>query len=1126
MKKVLRLFTQLKQEGIRIKVVNNQLVVECEGELKPEIKEDLLKNKQEIIEFFNENTSTIAQNEGIDTAPVKEYYQLSDAQKRLWILEQLGMVENAYHIVGAFYLSGSIDKNVLNEACLKLIERHESLRTRFISVDDTPMQQVLPMSDVIFNVNYQSVNTNNEDDIAELIEKENSVLFDLKKGVLFRVNVIEINSQERILVYVIHHIISDGWSGTILTNEITVIYNSLLKNQKIALEPLKIQYKDYSEWQKNKLSSVWADDAKKYWNNTLAGAIPLLELTTDAPRPTLKSYYGGTVSNFLEKSTLEKVQKINNAQGTSMFIFFLGVVNLLLSKYSGQDEIIIGVPTSGRDSRELRNQIGYFVNVLPLKNKIDSSALFAEYLSKVKELILEAFNYQDYPINLIIDSLDLAWDSSRSPLFDVIFDYHNFSENEIIALGDSTLKPFSFNPKRSKYDLEFIFTETQNGLIMNLNYNSDLFSIQSAERFLRHYKNLVESILENPTFNLSSLPYLSCDERTNLLFDFQPPRHHKNSDKTLLDLFQEQVIKTPNAIAIVCGDETLTYQQLNERANGLANKILQDYSIQKGAMIGLLTQRNEYALISILGIMKAGGCYIPIDMDYPDERIKYILADAKVNLVITEMDYFLKIGEVYSGDIFVIDIQDLCDETEFSFVPVSAQDLAYTIYTSGSTGYPKGVSVGHSSIVNYVQWANAHYFNNNSGFHTALFTSLSFDLTLTTIFTTLLRGDTIIIYPSNETSIILKEVFSKNSGINFLKVTPSHIGLIPYLDLVETCIERIVIGGEVLKPEHIASLQKLNPNIIIYNEYGPTETTVGCVVDKIVNKDDIITIGKPIDNTQIYILDSKQQLLPIGVAGEIYIGGSGLAKGYLNNQELTDIRFIMNPFCEGERLYKTGDLAKWLPDGRIDYLGRIDNQVKIRGFRIELGEIENTLKKNALIRQAVVVAHEDKKNDKYLVAYIEGGELLNANDWKKYLREYLPEYMIPTYFVTVDEWILTPNGKLNINALPSPFVEEKINCIAYSEPNNEVEFIISKIIKDALIERNITQIGMNENFFDQGIDSLKVVKVFKSINDEYPEVVKIHEIFSYPTIQKLADLIIERNSQAINNPPVVEIIEF
>lgn len=1127
MKKIAVLFTKLQQQGIRIKLVDDQLVVEYGGnELPTEIKVELQANKLEIIEFLRANTEQQKAYSEIVTVEKQVAYPLSNAQKRLWVLEQLGDLGATYHIIGAYRFTGELDREIFQRTCVSLIERHESLRTRFVLQNNEPMQQIMDMTEVNFEVNFEKLNNDDENFINEKIQKENEKLFDLEAGVLFRIKVLSINPELNILVYTLHHIIADGWSGTILGSELSTLYNAYLKGEDNPLSPLKVQYKDFAHWQNLQISNKWADDAKEYWLSKFEDEIPILEFPTDFSRPIIKSYKGAIIRDYWSHQEFDLLQNFAQSQSVSMFMLMLAGLNVLLNKYTGQTDMVVGVPVSGREHNDLNNQIGYYINAIPLRNTIQSEDYFTDYLSQIKEKTLQAFQHQNYPINLLSEELKIPRDASRSPLFDVWLDYHNFNVDDSIKLRDSALQAFDLQTQTCKFDFSLMCEEKNDKLFLSLNYNTDLFLENTAIRLLAHFKKIISSIVADSAFKIKQLDYLSNSEIEQQLFDFVSEKSPQISDKTLIKLLEEQVEKSPNSVAIICQGEQLTYRQLNERANFVASKIKADYQLVNDSPIGLILKRNEFAIIGILGILKAGFAYLPIDMDYPSERIQYMLDDANVELVITETDYFAKLLDFYGKEVYVIDIEPLEEVSQNVLNSASIADLAYIIYTSGSTGNPKGVGIQNRSIVHYLQWANTYYFQNEEGFHTALFTSLSFDLTLTTIFSTLLRGDSMMIFPENDSPNNLKEILTGKNNVKFIKLTPSHIGLIRYLNLEATQISHVIVGGEALNTTHIETLQQINPTIRIFNEYGPTETTVGCTVEEVQNSDKI-TIGKPISNTQIYVLDANQKLLPVGASGEIYIGGIGLAKGYINQEILTKNKFVKHPFVDGERLYRTGDLAKWLPDGRLDYLGRIDNQVKIRGFRIELGEIENALKANPLIKNAVVLCMEDLAKEKYLVAYLEGGDLLTTAEWREYIRQKLPDYMIPTYFIEVEKWDLTSNGKFNTKLLPDPLMQQNQNDKVFEEPQNEIEWKVYNIIKDALSERNIQNIDIHENFFDVGMDSLKVVKSFKIIDEVYPNVIKVHEVFSYPTIKKLASLISERTetvSELVENN--IEILEF
>jgi amino acid adenylation domain-containing protein len=1137
MKKIAILFTKLQQQGIRIKLVEDKLVVEYEGNDFPaEIKSELQANKLEIIEFLRANTEQQKAFSEIIAVEKQVAYPLSNAQKRLWVLEQFGDLADAYHIIGAYRFSGELDKNVLQKACLSLIERHESLRTRFVLQDNEPMQQIIEMAEVNFEVSFEKLNNDDEKAINDKIQKENETLFDLEAGVLFRIKVLSINPELNILVYTLHHIIADGWSGVILGNELSTLYNAFLTGINNPLSPLRIQYKDFAHWQGLQLSNKWAADAKKYWLTKFEDEIPILEFPTDFSRPIIKSYKGAIIRDYWAKEEFDLLQNFAHSQGVSMFMLMLAGLNVLLNKYTGQADIVVGVPVSGREHNDLNNQIGYYINAIPLRNIINSEEHFKDYLSQIKEKTLQAFQYQNYPINLLSEELKMPRDTSRNLLFDVLLDYHNFNADDSIKLGNSTLQVFDLPTQTSKFDFSMICHEHSSGLYIDLNYSTSLFSEHTARRILIHFRNLFSSILENNTPSIKQLNYLSNTEIEQQLFDFIPAKQTYVAKNTLVSLFEEQVLRNPNSTALEFGNDSLNYKALNERSNQLAN-YLNNRGIQQGDYIGVCLERSFEMVISLFAILKVGAAYIPIDPNYPLDRIQYILEDSDTKFLLTDGSFKAIISENYSGEIICLATvgEELKQESKQNIdTNINPRDLAYIIYTSGSTGRPKGAMLSHTGVVNRINW-QWNQFGLATNDVILQKTTYCFDVSVWEFFMTLCYGSKLVLCTTEAVynPLVLSELIA-DSGVTTIHFVPSMYraflnSMTPQAVANLKNLKHIFLSGEALTPD-LVGLHYAYLSVNLQNLYGPTEASVDVSFYETKPTDSTLSsipIGKPIANTELYILDNHQSLLPIGSVGELYIGGIGIAKGYLNQPQLTSERFVQNPFKPQEKLYRTGDLAKWQDDGNILYVGRIDFQVKIRGFRIELGEIENTLKTNPLIKNAVVLCKEDAAKEKYLVAYLEGGELLTASEWREYLRQKLPDYMIPTYFVEVEKWHLTSNGKLNNKLLPDPFTQKQPNNKTFEEPNNEIEWKIYNIIKDVLSERNFQNIDINENFFEVGMDSLKVVKSFKIIDEAYPNVIKVHEVFSYSSIKKLAFLISERTEispELIENN--IEILDF
>jgi amino acid adenylation domain-containing protein len=919
--------------------------------------------------------SPLTQFLSLAPAPEQESYPLSSAQKRLWVLSQLDQASLAYHMPATLRLEGPLEAAALEAAFRALIGRHESLRTVFSQDEQGLVRQViLPAEALDFRFDCHDLRhqPDQQEQLARLIGQLNGERFDLQQGPLLRAGLMQVEDQHYVLGFAMHHIVSDGWSMQILVKEVLACYAAFSQGLVPSLPSLRVHYKDYAHWQGQQLQGQAFQAHRRYWLEQLEGPLPVIELPTDKARPPVKTYNGRVLTLWLPEDLCQGLRAVVHQQQATLFMGLLSVTKALLYRYSGQPDLIIGTPVAGREHFDLEEQIGFFVNTLPLRTRLEAQDSFAELLTKVKTTSLEAYAHQLYPFDQLVEELPLQRDMSRSPLFDVLADINrdraHLSQDQ---LGGLTVRAYEEGAHSvSKYDLTFMFVESDQGLGLNLEYNTDLFAPETILRMQGHFVGLLSAAVANPDLSIDQLDYLSASEKEQLLTDFNAPGVAILPAGTILDLLTAQALKTPQRVALVFEQDQLTYRQLDEQANQLAHYLIQHHQVGPNDLVGLLLDRSAHLVTAVLAILKAGAAFVPIEADYPPARKQFIIGQTGLKVLITQSEYLFEL-DYYSGDLFAIDIQleGIDAPATAPQVSLKATDLAYVLYTSGSTGKPKGVMIGHGSLSNYIRWANDYYFSDEAQTGTVaqsgtvaetgsfgLFTSLSFDLTLTSLFCSLSRGGRLKVYPQQqELSSILSDYLSLESGLDSIKLTPSHLNLLEGLSLKGTALKRAIVGGEALSARQVGILKAINPQIAVYNEYGPTEATVGCVVRQ-VSQTEPVLIGKPIANTQIYILAQGRHLQPVGVAGEICIGGAGLARGYLNREELTAERFVTNPFDPQQKMYRTGDLGKWLEDGNIEYLGRIDEQVKVRGFRIELGEIEQALLAHRAIEQAVVIA--------------------------------------------------------------------------------------------------------------------------------------------------------------------------
>lgn len=1057
-----------------------------EFDVKLDLKDLFIKTiLHEQAMLIDENKKTVYNP--IEAIKEQVCYPLSNAQRRLWVISQFKESNSAYNIPGAFVFNEALDPVALETAYLLLLQRHEIIRTVFKEDEQGDIRQfILPAECSIFKIAYHDLRT--EKNQKSIIQQELEMPFDLEAGPLLRVAVFRSETNKWIFTYTMHHIISDGWSMNVLIKELLLFYRSALSGVDVRLAPLRIQYKDYVAWQQNETEALL--EHKKYWLQQLGGTLPVLDMPVDFMRPLLKTYNGDLLYKTLPQESTAGIKALGSKYGATLFMSLLATVKILLHRYTSQDDIIIGSPIAGREHPDLENQIGLYLNTLALRTLFKEEDTFETLLKNVKQNTLNAFKHQSYPFDQLVDELQLPHDTSRSPLFDVMVVLQNTDRITSDEYSDDALKVIAYDHNLhtvSKFDLTFTFEEFEGALNYSIEFNTDLYTKESIKRLSRHFDNLLSAIVKDPLLPVSRLDILDDEEKTAQLVKYTDTTLDSFLPKDLATMFEEQVENTPNNTALLFADKKMSYNELNELANQLS-VYLKEAGLAEGDLAGIALNRGEWLIISILAVLKTGAAYVPVDMEYPHDRIDYMLFDSKCKLRIDEQE----LSKFRSSKEYT---------KQNPVRKISPQNLAYVIYTSGSTGRPKGVKIAHSSLYNYLTWAAGYYFENEQQGNFGLFTSVSFDLTVTSIFLPLLRGKSLEIFdPAADVYDVLKKYFT-SSLLDTIKLTPSHLQLVEMMDLESTGIQKVILGGEKVNPKHIEILRKLNPGIEIYNEYGPTEATVGCMIEKI--SDGIITIGRPVANTQIFILNDNLQLNPAGVSGEMYIGGKGLALGYINNEEYTRSRFIANPFRDGELMYKTGDVAKWLPNGSVDYLGRKDDQVKIRGHRIELGEIEQALLSHPQVTDSVVLAKEDKNGEKTLVAYFISNDNVNHSALRNHLSTLLPVYMVPFYYLNMEQFPLTANGKIDKASLPSPEEMAITMGVNYAAPQDEIEEQLIMIWSEVLDIKS-SAIGIDHNFFELGGNSIRLIKLSKLIGKTFGQQMSIPLLFEYTTIRRIA----------------------
>ncbi|MHA4842639.1 non-ribosomal peptide synthetase [Flavitalea antarctica] len=1105
-----------KQHGMDILLNGEQLQVKLpkNGNVDKNLLEDLKNNKQLIIDFLkehrrkNQDSNPIVHQERLPGQPIP----LSFSQERLWFIDQMeGSVQ--YHIPTVLRLKGKLNTHALENALYKIIERHEALRAVFMEDDGFAYQSFKNSADwklgMINGSGYQPDSPDLQNFVQSLIRRP----FDLSKDFMLRADLINLGYEDHLLVVVLHHIASDGWSISILVNEVIELYSAIQEGRPSKLHDLEIQYADYATWQRGYLQGDVLEKKLNYWKTKLQG-VTALQLPTDYQRPPVWSARGATKGFSIDNELSAQLQALSQQQGTTIFMTLLAAFNVLLYRYSGQQDICVGTPIANRTQKEVEELIGFFVNTLALRSEVNGDITFTEFLQQVRTTTMEAYNYQDVPFEKVVEVVVKERDLSRSPLFQAMLVLLNTPQVHKLTLGDVQLTAEKFIQESSKFDITIYLHETPGGLTGSIEYATDLFSEDTIVRMVAHYKRLLGSVVQAPTQKIAGLVMLTEEEQNELLQDFNNTGANYPTNKTIIDVFEAQVSKTPDSVAVIFETSQLTYKALSEKSNQLAH-YLQKKGVKRGDLIPVCIDRGLDMIVSILGILKAGAAYIPIDPEYPEERISYMLQDSGALTVVSSKSATLKLNNSANFSIIDPDGHWPLISQEATHNPQTmgqSQDLAYVIYTSGSTGKPKGVMIEHRSLINFLTSMQKRLQLDSNSVLLSV-TTYSFDICYLEFFLPLISGANLVILPREKTMDGIKLAQSiADNRVTHMQGTPSTWQLLIDSGWQNEAALTMLVGGEPVKEGLKNQLAGMG---IVFNVYGPTETTIWSTIMKLEVSQKVM-IGKPLDNTTVYIVGADGQLCPINVPGEIYIGGDGLARGYLNRPELTAEKFVPHPWSKksGARLYKTGDLGRWLKDGNLECLGRLDYQVKIRGYRIELGEIEATLNQHNDIAQAVVTVHETAA-DKILIAYLvlkssnhegEPGKAeehsLFIQNVRGYLTKLIPAYMIPNKFYILTSIPLTANGKIDKKALP--VADQDYSDHTYIAPRNHVEETLAAIWQDLL---HIERIGVNDNFFELGGHSLLATRIVSAIRKKLQVEVNIKDLFKYPNINDLSEFI-------------------
>jgi amino acid adenylation domain-containing protein len=1034
-----------------------------------------------------------------------EPFVLSFAQQRLWFLAQLEGQSATYNMPAALHLSGQLNETALQRALTALIQRHDSLRLCFPVVDGKATVKLNEVYNPLRIIDLSELpETKQQSQINEWITNNAQITFNLNTGPLLNLHLLKLGQQKQILLFNMHHIISDGWSIGILVRDLTQLYNAYAQNQEPQLSQLPIQYTDYAVWQRNWLQqSQVLKQQLAYWTDKLTGIPELLKLPIDYPRSTTMSYQGKHLQSTLDTSLTRGIQQLSQQQGVTVFMILLAAFKVLLFRYSAQNDLVVGSPIANRTHHQTENLIGLFVNTLVLRTQIEGTQTFSKLLKQVRKTALEAYSHQDIPFEYLVEQLKPSRSLSYSPLFQVMFVLQN-APQEVLEL--SGLKMSFLEPEQTtaKFDLTLSIREQDETLVCHWEYNTDLFRSATIARMTEHFQVLLEGILHNPEQLISQLPLLAEAEKQQLHAWNQTDTDYP-LDKTIVDLFQEQVEKTPANIAVVFEEQQLSYRELNQKANQLAHYLI-TLGIKAETLVGICVERSLEMVIGLLGILKAGGAYVPLDPSYPTVRLTFMLEDAKMLVLLTQTSLTEKLPKI-TASMICLDtkwdqLSHLSSDNPSS--GVRAENLAYVIYTSGSTGKPKGVAIEHSSTVALLTWSKTVFTTEQLACVLAS-TSLNFDLSIFELFVPLTKGGKVILVKN----ALHLPTLSEDVGVTLVNTVPSAINELVKMKAVPASVQVVNLAGEPFQKQLVQQLYQIDTIQQVFNLYGPSEdTTYSTFALMKKGSTESLTIGHPIANTQIYILDNNQKRVPIGVAGELYIGGAGLARGYLNRPELSASKFIPNPFSQNNkdaRLYKSGDLARYLPDGNIEYLGRIDNQVKIRGFRIELGEIEAVLTQHSAVKETIVIVPEETLENKRLIAIVipQPEQIIEATELRHFLQAKLPDYMIPSAFVSLETMPLTPNGKVDRRALSQlsldnyPLSEE-----AFVAPRTPEEELLAGIWTSIL---GIKPVGIHDNFFELGGHSLLATQVVSRIRDTFSIELPLRHLFESPTIAGLSE---------------------
>ena len=1072
--------------------------------LSPErraVLERLLRHEQQT------DTGLRPRDRSLDPPP------LTFAQEQLWFLDQLAPGNWFYNETSALHLTFPVNTAVLQKALNEVARRHEALRTTFITVRGELAQAIAPRFTVpLAEVDLSALpraEVNGE--VRRLADEDAQSPFDLSLGPLIRTTLLRMSKKESIFLLTLHHIVFDGWSFTILLRELSEIYEAFNAGRPSPLPELPIQYGDFAVWQRRWLRGDALEAKLGYWRKQLAN-LSLLHLPTDYPRPAFQSFQGARCNVNIPKPLCDAIRALGVAEGMTPFMTLLTAFKSLLYRYAEQDDIVVGVPVANRDRVEIEGLIGFFVNTLVMRTDFSGDPTFREALARVRKVSLEAFAHQDVPFEKLVEELQPQRDLSRNPLFQVTFQLYGSNtgfDEAGSAYFESAPSPFEVDAHAAKFDLRFDLAEAMGGGLSGfLEYDTALFAPESVSRMVRHFQTLLESAVTNPGLRLSELSLLTLDERDELIVGRNSTAIAYPRSARIHELFEQRVDRTPDRVAVECDGNALTYAELNRRANRLGH-YLRHLGVCSETPVGISGERSIEMIVGLLGILKAGGVYVPLDLDQPREWLLSSIENAGVHIVLTCERQLFYLSDRHVRVISLnLEFADIDREPDANLsVPGDSMSLAYIMFTSGSTGKPKGICVPHRAVVRLV--ANTNVFRADANDVFLQFAPLGFDASTFEIWGALLNSARLFVFPPHVPSMeeLGENIQRKRVTIVWLTAALFHYMTDYHLESLSN-VRHLLAGGDVLSVRHVLRFIDRYPQATLTNGYGPTEnTTFTCTYS---TSDpsaigDSFPIGKPIANTRAYVLDRHRNLVPSGLPGELYAGGDGLARGYLNDHALTAEKFGADPFSSepGARIYATGDRVRYRPDGNLEFLGRSDNQIKIRGYRVELDEISSVLRRHPSVREAVCIVFENGPNDKRIAAYVVADDN-DIAELSHYLEERLPDYMVPSAVIAIAALQLTPNGKVDRAALPAPGDDRPKLDAAYVAPQTDTERLITALWQQVL---GIQKPGIHDNFFDLGGHSLLVVLLHNRLKEAFRKEITIVDLFRYPTISSLAKLL-------------------